>query len=121
MPLQQEATLLRNLGRIALGIPITVTDASAAPVLDEAALRVYAGSYTIQGPRGGLGVRLWVDGKQLKAQAEGQVAFVLRPVGPHTFGTALDPTVVFTFTVENGVVTKLVFEQGGRKFDTAKR
>jgi CubicO group peptidase (beta-lactamase class C family) len=121
MPLQQEAALLRNLGRVALGIPIAVTDASAAPALDEAALRVYAGRYTIQGPKGPLGVRLWVDGKQLKAQAEGQAAFVLRSVGPHTFGTALDPTVMFTFTVENGVVTKLVFGQGGRKFDTVKR
>lgn len=121
MPLPQEAALLRNLGRLALGLPITVTDAAAAPVLDGAALRVYAGNYAIQGPRGALGVRLWVDGRRLKAQAEGQPALVLRPVGPHTFGTAVDPTVTFTFTVENGVVTKLVFAQGGRTFDTVKR
>jgi hypothetical protein len=121
MPLPQEAALLRNLGRVALGIPLTLTGAPpSAPTLDEAALRIYAGRYTIQAPKQPLGVRFWLDGRELKAQADGQAAFSLRPVGPHTFGTAKDPTIKFTFTVEHGVVTKLVFEQGGRTFDTIK-
>jgi CubicO group peptidase (beta-lactamase class C family) len=121
MPLPQEVMLLRNLGRVALGIPLTITDAAAGLALDEASLRTYAGIYTIQAPTGPLGIRFWVDGKQLKAQADGQPAISLRPVGAHMFGTAVDPTVKFTFTVENGLAMKMVFEQSGRTFDAVKR
>lgn len=41
--------------------------------------------------------------------------------GDHTFGTALDWSVRFTFVVENGVATRFTFEQGGARFEGVRK
>jgi hypothetical protein len=57
---------------------------------------------------------------RLMAQAEGQNAFPLLPAGEHSFGASIDPTIRVTFVMENGVATKMLFEQGGGKFEAPK-
>jgi CubicO group peptidase (beta-lactamase class C family) len=63
--------------------------------------------------------RFWEDDGSC-CQADGRGA-MLRRIGEDAFGTALDPTVKVTFIVEHGIVTKMIFEQAGRRFDSVKR
>jgi D-alanyl-D-alanine carboxypeptidase len=119
-PARQEETLARDLARVALGRPVEIVHPQTTAV-DAATLRRYAGRYVIQVPGRPLAVRLWVDRGKLMAQAEGQTAFELRPAGEHTFGAAVDPTMKFTFVVREDVVTGLLFQQGGRTFETVKK
>ena len=121
-PMPTREILARNLALATLGVPVTISAPVSGPQPDRELLRSYAGEYTIQVPgRQGLGLRIWVDGRTLMAQAAGQRALTLHATGPHTFGSAVDPSIQFIFVVENGSVTRLTFEQAGRKYETVKR
>jgi CubicO group peptidase (beta-lactamase class C family) len=121
-PMPMREILARNLALATLGVPITLSAPVPGPPLDRDMLRKYVGEYTIQVPgRQGLGLRIWVDGHTLMAQATGQRALPLYSTGPHTFGAAVDPSIQFIFVVENGNVSRLTFEQAGRKYETVKR
>jgi CubicO group peptidase (beta-lactamase class C family) len=120
-PMPTREILARNLALAALNAPLTISaPVEAQP--NRATLKIYAGEYTIQVPgRQGLDLRIWIDRGTLRAQAARQRELTLHATGPHTFGTAVDPSIQFIFSVENGAVTALTFEQAGRKFETVKR
>lgn len=109
----QTPALHRDLIRLALGQSVTIVEPIAGPLPNAAALRKYAGNYTIQAPGRPLDIRFWVDGSTLMSQASGQNRAPLRLAGPDTFGTSADWTVRFAFTVVNGVATGFDFEQAG--------
>ena len=117
----QTPALHRDLIRLALGQPVAIVEPIEGPAPDGAALRKYAGNYTIQVPGRPLDVRFWVDGSRLMSQASGQHESVLRAAGPDTFGTAADWTVRFAFKLENGTATGFDFEQAGVKLQGVRK
>ena len=121
-PMPTREILARNLALAALNAPLTISAPIEGPQPNRTTLKMYAGEYTIQVPgRSGLALRIWVDGGTLRAQAARQRELTLHATGPHTFGTGVDPSIQFIFSVNNGVVTGLTFEQAGRMFETVKR
>ena len=111
-----QTSLHRDLTRLAFGLPVTIVDSIAGPGPSASALKKYAGTYTIQFPGRSLDIRFWVKGSTLMSRATDQDEAPLRSAGPDTFGTVEDWTVRFTFTLENGTVTGLDFEQDGERF-----
>jgi uncharacterized protein with FMN-binding domain len=51
------------------------------------------------------------------AQAQGQDANEIRYLGNYTFGTAFDPALRITFTIEGGRATKVTLLQGGNTME----
>jgi CubicO group peptidase (beta-lactamase class C family) len=120
-PTPQMRPLTRDLARLALGLPVTIANPLDAAPLEPAALRRYAGTYTIQVPGRPLDIRFWVDGHTLKSQATGQTEGPMRQVGEHAFGSARDWSVRFAFQIENGAATGFTFEQGGATFPGVRK
>ena len=120
-PTPQTPALFRDLTRLAFGENVTIVEPSTGPAPDVETLKKYAGTYTIQVPGRPLDIKFWVDGKSLMGQAAGQSETRLRPAGAHSFGTASDWTVRFTFADDKGVFSTMQFEQGGQKFQAVRK
>lgn len=114
-------TLLGDLSRVALGIPLP--KAPTVVTLSTAERAPYVGSYDVRLPNGTVWrTRVWDAGDRLmaKAEAPGQGEFPLLPYGAHTFGAPMDRTLRFTFTVVGGRATKLAVTQRGNTSEGAR-
>jgi hypothetical protein len=94
--------------------PIATAQADSA----EAALSLYPGTYTLQGPGRTIDLRVWLDAEgKLNGELVGrgqQTTF--RPTSTaHKFLHATRDDVWFLFTVENGQATSLTMHQSGRE------
>ncbi len=105
--------LLRNIARAALGL--TPEKGLARVRLTAEQRKAYAGRYELRTPDGRLvHITVMAGASTLMAEAEGQAAFELIPLGQHVFGAEVDPPLRVTFTVENGKATGFTLVQRGR-------
>ncbi len=111
--------LLANVARAALGLPLK---RPPTPVSLTAAERArYVGDYEVALPDGKqLAVSVRSDSSGLTVMPAGQGAQTLVPYGDHVFGVAVDPSIRFTFKMEDGRATGFTLEQGGATM-SAKR
>lgn len=109
--------LLNALMRTALGVQVP------ALVLDSAARAPYVGTYAVTMPNGAVwNTRIRETGRGLVAGADapGQGEFPLVARSAHVFGSPMDPTLRFRFTVVDGRATRLDVEQRGMTFGGAR-
>jgi len=104
----QPARIEEALARTALGLPLLVV--KDLPLTDEERSR-YVGTYEL--PDVDLELRVFVDGEQLMARAEGQSAFRLKYQGDDVFIASFDDRSRLVFDVEGDTATGFVLEQGG--------
>jgi hypothetical protein len=107
---------LGPLGNALLGIDGPPLRPRLAATPSDALLAAMPGDYQL----GPMNARVWLDGKQLMAQAEGQPAFVLKydSLGdfyPESFGALLTPQF------EDGKVDRATWRQGGGMLEVTRK
>lgn len=107
---------LGPLGNAVLGIDAPPLRPRLAAMPSDTLVAAMPGEYEL----GGLNARIWLDGKRLMAQAEGQAAFELKydsagDFYPEGFGALLTPQLV------NGKVDRAVWRQGGGMVEVTRK
>jgi hypothetical protein len=83
-------------------------------VLTRAEAERYVGSYALNLGDRTLGLRVFVQGRGLAAQADGQGANPLRYLGDHTFVLEADNNIRLVFVVEGDRAVSVTLHQAGR-------
>lgn len=106
-------TLMRQVARTALGIPLLQPPARIT--LSAAERARYVGDYDLALPGGARVFHVTEKDDALfgKLEGPGQGNFELVPYPNHTFGTDVDPDIRLVFTVENGKANGFTLQQGG--------
>ena len=107
---------LGRLGNALLGIDESPLRPRLAATPNDALLAAMPGDYEL----GPMSARVWLDGKRLMAQAEGQATFELKydSLGdfyPESFGALLTPQFV------DGKVDRAVWRQGGGMMEVTRK
>jgi hypothetical protein len=123
--------LVRNVASAVFGLPITPKKVQqpASPIvvaprvpLSAASAAKFVGEYDITRPDGSLlPIKLFVDGEELMAQADGQDKAPLRYLGDDTFGADFDPKVRLIFKVEGGKAISAKLLQNGATMNVTRR
>jgi CubicO group peptidase (beta-lactamase class C family) len=107
--------ILKRVGDAATPAPTpTIT-------VDPATLARYAGEYTVTFQNRSIVIRYFVEGGELFGQVEGQDPLAFDATAERVFVARMDPDIKVTFTVENGVATKLSLEQAGQQLEGVKK
>jgi hypothetical protein len=114
-----------NIARAVLGIPLVPRSPRLPPVaLTPADRDAIVGTYDLVRPDGRLlPLRVSLAGDTLIAAAQGlgPGRMPLLHTGNQRFRATVDPTHSFTFIVENGVVSRVRWEQGSTSMEGRRR
>lgn len=111
-------TLLNQLARAALGLPLDRAEASR-PLPPEERDRI-VGVYALALPGGTRDFTVSASGDGVTGQLVGQGANPMIYLGDHTFGMAFDPSLRIRFTVDGDRATGLTLEQGGAVYPATR-
>jgi hypothetical protein len=100
-------------------MPASAPSPAAAAQVQPSAhpLAMYVGTYELQGERGALDVRVWLEDGMLHGElvASGRRTAFRPTAEPHKFLHESSDQVSFVFTVEDGRATALTMRQGTRE------
>jgi D-alanyl-D-alanine carboxypeptidase len=113
--------LVNNVAAALFGMPLKPKKLQAV-AMTAADRAKYEGSYTIMRPDGNpLAIRIFAEGDELLAQAEGQDKAPLRYLGEDTFGADFDPNVRLRFRVEQGKAVGGSLTQNGQTMSVTRK